>query len=299
MEKKSLIIGTRGSRLALVQTEKVRCMLLKAFPPLDVSTKIIKTEGDNDLTSPLSEFDGRGAFVRSIEHALLRNEIDVAVHSLKDLPSQLPQGLTLGSVPEREDPRDVIVSSDSQKLETFPAGVVIATGSDRRRIQISNIRPDIKFVDIRGNIETRLKKLDSVEIDAVVLAAAGLKRLGLSSRITQYLEPETALPAPCQGALGIECRSDDGDTISLLSAIDNEDVRTCVEAERSFIRTLGMGCHTPVGSFASIENDKVVFRSFVFHEGTGKIYRENIITSREKAKDDAHDIAEKLRLLFS
>ncbi|MFC1509044.1 hydroxymethylbilane synthase, partial [Candidatus Omnitrophota bacterium] len=244
MENKTIILGTRGSRLALVQAENVKGMLQSAFPSLDVTLKIIKTEGDRDLTSPLTDFGGRGAFVRTIELALLHCEIDIAVHSLKDLPSQLPEGLCLGAAPERKDIRDVLISTSGKNLETLPPESIIATGSDRRKVQIGYARSDVTFAGIRGNIETRLRKLETEDIDAVIMAAAGLHRLGLESKITQYLEPEIVLPAPCQGALGIECRINDSTTREILTEIDNSDVRICVDAERTFIATLGMGCHT-------------------------------------------------------
>ncbi len=273
---KTLILGTRGSRLALIQTEKVRSMLLRAIPGIGITIKVIKTEGDSDLSTPLSSFGGRGAFVRSIEHSLLRKDIDAAVHSLKDLPSQLPEGLVLGSVPERKDPRDALVSSNGHTLETLPTGSVIATGSERRRVQISEKRPDFRFVDIRGNVETRLRKLESEDIDAVVLAAAGMRRLGLKSRITQYIEIETCLPAPCQGALGLECRSDDSETLSMLEHIDDSDAHICVDAERIFIATLGMGCHTPVGALARFTGEKIEFRGFVYDEKKETVIRKTV-----------------------
>ncbi len=273
---KTLILGTRGSRLALIQTEKVRSMLLRAIPDIEITIKVIKTEGDSDLSIPLSSFGGRGAFVRSIEHSLLRNDIDAAVHSLKDLPSQLPEGLVLGSVPEREDPRDALVSSNGHTLEALPAGSVIATGSERRRVQISEKRPDIRFIDIRGNVETRLRKLDSEDIDAVVLAAAGMLRLGLKSRITQYIEIETCLPAPCQGALGLECRDDDSDTLSMLEHIDDSDAHICVDAERIFIATLGMGCHTPVGALARFTGEEIEFCGFAYDEIKDTVIRKTV-----------------------
>ena len=299
MNTNSLVLGTRGSKLALIQTEKVRSMLVKAIPDIQVSIKILKTEGDTDLCSPLSSFGGRGAFVRTIEHALLRNEIDAAVHSLKDLPSQLPDGLILGAVPEREDPRDALISSNGCGLETLPPGSIIATCSERRRVQILTIRPDVTFTGIRGNIETRLRKLDEENIDAVVLAAAGLLRLGLTSRITQYLEIDNVLPAPCQGALGLECRADDSETLSLLSYIENYDIRTCVDAERSFIATMGMGCHTPVGSLAQFDGDEIIFSGFVYHENNDRVIRKTVRTIRDNIFIVCREMGENFRSLIA
>ena len=210
--KKSLLLGTRGSRLALIQTEEVRNILLDQYPELLIDIKVIKTEGDLDRTSPLSSFGGRGAFVRSIESSLLSGEIDAAVHSLKDLPSKLPDGLALGAVPLREDPRDVVVIRDGCDLNSLSPGNIVGTGSDRRKSQLKNIWADLKYSVIRGNVETRLRKLDDGKVDALVLAAAGLKRLGFLSRISWYIEPDMVLPAPCQGAIGVECRADDQKT---------------------------------------------------------------------------------------
>ncbi|MBN1294392.1 MAG: hydroxymethylbilane synthase [Candidatus Latescibacteria bacterium] len=297
MKSKSIILGTRGSKLALIQTEKVRDMLKNAVQGLTVEIKKIKTEGDKDLKTPLSDFGGRGAFVRSIERALLRGEIDAAVHSLKDLPSQLPEGLTLGATPERIDPRDVLIA-DHYSIDTLPTGSIIATGSDRRRVQLKKIRPDIMFTGIRGNIETRLKKYENDAIDAVILAAAGLDRLGLNSRISQYFDPEVVVPAPCQGALGIECRSDDDEILSLTKNIENMNVRVCVDAERSFIGSLGLGCHAPVGSYARIDSGEVEFTGFVYSDLDDRCITETIRTDREDVKLAASDLGKKFRLFF-
>jgi len=288
---KALIIGTRGSKLAMIQTEKVWSMLLRAIPDIEIAIKVIRTEGDRDLSVPLSSFGGRGAFVKSIEHSLLHNKIDVAVHSLKDLPSRLPEGLVLGAVPEREDPRDALVSSNGHTLETLPAGSVIATGSERRRVQIAKNRPDVKFAGIRGNVETRLSKLDSEDIDAVVLAAAGLRRLGLEERITQYIEIETILPAPCQGALGLECRADDSETLSMLEHIDDRDAHICVNAERIFIATLGMGCHTPVGALARFAGEEIEFRGFVYDEKKDTIIRKTVSADNNTIEEVSEKMA--------
>jgi len=301
------VLGTRGSSLALIQADKVRRLLLASFPDLQIPITIIKTEGDIDHASLLSSFGGRGAFVRSIEHAILRHEIDAAVHSLKDLPSRLPEGLCLGAAPEREDPRDALISREGLRIEELPLGTVIATGSDRRRVQIRRLRPDITFMEIRGNIETRLKKIDSGEVDVLVLASAGLRRLGLDRRITQYLDPEIVLPAPCQGALGVECRNDDDMTRSLLATIDDSNIRTCVDTERAFIERLGMGCHAPIGCLARIEQEAVVIDSFVWYgvkkQEAGKngkrqqtdenenAYSRTVRTSRNTALSAARELA--------
>ncbi len=287
----SIVLGTRGSRLALVQTAKIREMLLEFCPDLQVNIKVIKTEGDLDHVSPLSSFDGRGAFVRTIELALLQGEIDAAVHSLKDLPSQLPDGLALAAAPLREDPRDVLVSRENRELESLPFGSVIATGSIRRIVQIRCIRPDITCASIRGNIETRIRKLDNEAFDAVVLAAAGLKRLGLESRISQFFEPDNVLPAPCQGALGIECRVGDCRTLELVEKIDNPDIHACVDAERIFIATLGVGCHSPVGALARTVKDSIIFSGFLAYDKENEMIKTTLKTSKKKALSDIRDAA--------
>ena len=288
-------LGTRGSRLALIQTGEIHTMLVNTFPGLEITVKIIKTEGDSDRTSPLTHFGGRGAFVRSLESALLSGEIDAAIHSLKDLPSRLPAGLVLGAVPVREDPRDVLVSRDGKDIMSLPSGSMIATGSERRKAQIRCLRSDIIFTGIRGNVETRLRKLNSGKIDAIVLAAAGLKRLGLESRISQFLEYELVIPAPCQGALGVECRADDDETRTILSRINNTDIRTCVDAERAFIATLEMGCHMPIGAFAWIDGDTIVFSAFVAYGKKGKILRKTCRTLKKNVLNEVYEMALQFR----
>ena len=284
-------IGTRASRLALIQAETVRDMLEKAAPGLTVEIHHIKTEGDIDRNSPLTSFGGRGAFVRSIETALLDGRIDAAVHSLKDLPSGLPDGLVLGAVPVREDIRDIVSTASGCCFDDLPEGSVVATGSDRRRLQIAKLRPDLTFTGIRGNVETRLSKLEHGVIDAVILAAAGMHRLDLKGRIDGYFEPEDVVPAPCQGAIGVECRSGDIDTQALLSCIDNGKVNTCVTAERAFIATLGMGCHTPVACCAVWDGDSIVFMGYVCDEDRNIMLSDRLAAEPEKSLSVAVEMA--------
>ncbi len=266
-------IGTRGSPLALAQADIVRGLIDERAPGAATEIVVIETEGDADRTSPLESFGGRGAFVKSIENALLRGEIDAAVHSLKDLPTGLPPGLVLGAAPVRENPRDAIVCAVEDDFESLTSGSVIGSGSVRRVAQLSKVYPRFNFTGIRGNVETRLKKVDRGDCQAVVLAVAGLVRLGLESRITRRLEPELVVPAPCQGAIGIECREDDGETRALLERIDDRGVRQCVEAERCFIAALGMGCHAPVGALAESTDGTVSLRWFVGDPKTGAFLR--------------------------
>lgn len=289
--KSTLRIGTRASRLALIQADTVRDMLEKSIPGLTVEIHNIKTEGDIDRDSPLASFGGRGAFVRSIETALLDGRIDAAVHSLKDLPSGLPDGLVLGAVPVREDVRDIISTATGCCFDELPEGAVIATGSDRRRLQIANLRPDLTFTGIRGNVETRLSKLEQGVVDAVVLAAAGMHRLGLVDRIDSYFEPEDLIPAPCQGAIGVECRTDDLDTQTFLSCIDNNRINLCVTAERVFIATLGMGCHTPVACCARWDGDSIKFMGYVCDEDRNLTLSETETTTPNNVLSTATDMA--------
>lgn len=293
--KTTIRIGTRGSRLALVQADDVRRRIEAEFPGIATETVIIRTDGDLDRTSPLASFGGRGAFVRSIETALIDDGIDAAVHSLKDLPSGLPEGLALAAAPVREDPRDALVTRTGITFDALPQGSVVGTGSDRRSSQLKTRRPDLDYRGIRGNVETRLGRLDSGEYDAVVLAAAGLVRLGLKTRITERFDPVMILPAPCQGAIGIECRQSDTGTLQILERLDNPDVRICVDAERAFINTLGMGCHAPVGAYAVVENESIVLNVYVIPPDNGNIsIRETVRAGHNDIVRAASDLARRI-----
>jgi len=296
---RAIILGTRGSRLASAQTEEIRKILLDRFPTLEIESKVIKTDGDQDTDSHLSSFEGRGAFVQSLEKALLAQGIDIAIHSLKDLPSKLQKGLLLGAVPVREDTRDILITKiQGFTLKTLPKGSVLGTGSERRRVQLKRIRPDLRFKDIRGNIETRIDKLTKEGYDAIILAAAALKRLGLISAISEYIEYDNYISAPCQGALGLECRADDTIVKNILCKIDNPDVRICVDTERLFISTLGMGCHTPVGAFANIVPGGIDFKAFVA-TSKGTILEKAIHARRRNILKAAHDLAVQFRITLN
>lgn len=289
-----ILLGTRGSRLAMIQAEQVMSLLQTACPELSADISVIPTEGDQDRNKPLSSFGGRGAFVTRIEKALLKGDIDIAVHSLKDLPSTLPDGLMLGAVPAREMPGDVIVTSGGHTLDTLPPGSIVGTGSDRRKIQLRRKRPDLEFKLIRGNIETRLAKCERGEYDAVVLAHAALVRLGLTSAATQVFTFDECLPAPCQGAIGIECRENDRDIIECLQKVENKDVRICVDAERTFIATLGLGCHAPVAAYARVSVNDIVFSALV-ETGGDSIWEHTVRAPREEITDTVTDLAMKVR----
>jgi len=253
----SLVLGTRGSALALAQAETVAAMLREAWPGLEVRLEIIRTGGDRLRDRPLAAFGQKGVFVRELEEALQDGRIRAAVHSLKDLPSTLPDPFALAAVPMREDPRDCLISRGAKPLEDLPAGAVVGTGSPRRAAQLLAQRPDLKVRDIRGNVDTRLAKLERGEYDAIVLAVAGLRRLGLDGVITQHLEPQVMTGAVGQGALGIETLAGDDEALELLQALDHTPSRAAVEAERALARALNAGCQTPLGALAVCADGKL------------------------------------------
>lgn len=248
-------IGTRGSPLARWQAEWVAARLRDAWPGLTVELVEIKTLGDRDRNSPLASIGGAGLFTKEIQRALLDCRVEIAVHSLKDLPTQPVEGLILGAVPPREEPRDALIAPAHGLLEHLPAGARVGTGSLRRRAQLLWMRPDLEVVGVRGNVETRLNHALEGRLDAVLLAVAGLRRLGLDSAITQTLGPPDFLPAVGQGALGIECRGDDPDTLALLAPLDDPASRASVLAERALLADLEAGCMVPLGAWGRSEAD--------------------------------------------
>ncbi len=251
MAARTFTIGTRGSRLATRQTEMTLAALSGAHPGSAFDTRTISTSGDRSRQS-LAEIGGRGVFVIEIERALLDGGIDLAVHSLKDLPSAETDGLTIAAVLPRDDPRDALVSRDGSALAALPSGATVGTGSPRRAAQLAALRADIEVCDIRGNIDTRIRKTEEGEYDAVVLAAAGLERLGWLGRASQVFEPEEMLPAVGQGALAVQVRSDDRDALDLVRAVDDRDTRVAVTAERGLERRLGGGCHAAIAAYAVV-----------------------------------------------
>jgi hydroxymethylbilane synthase len=265
MRGTELVIGTRGSALALTQSEWVAAAIRGAHPGLAVRLERIRTTGDRLSEGPLGPAGGKGLFVKEIEEALLEGRIDLAVHSLKDVPAELAAGLILGAFPRREDPRDVLVARTGAALDALPEGGAVGTGSLRRQAQLLNLRPDLKVVPIRGNVDTRLRKLDAGEVDAIVLAAAGLRRLGLDTRITEFLPPERLVPAIGQGALAIELRERDlaGHVGAAVRHLDHAETRAAVLAERAFLRRLGGDCQTPVAAHAVIDAGRLALRAVV------------------------------------
>ncbi len=262
---RDLVIGTRGSALAVAQAEGVAAALRRARPDLAVRLERIRTAGDQMATAPLGPAGGKGLFVKEIEEALLQGRIDLAVHSLKDVPAELPAGLTLGVFPQREDPRDILVSRSGASLDALPQGAAVGTGSLRRQAQLLALRPDLKMVPIRGNVDTRLRKLDAGEVDAIILAAAGLRRLGLETRITEFIPPEKMVPAIGQGALALEVRERDlqGAVGAAARALDHAETRAAVLAERAFLRRLGGDCQTPAAAHAVVASGQMTLRGIV------------------------------------
>jgi len=247
---RTLILGTRPSRLARWQTEEVATALRAAWPGLHTEVKAYVTQGDRDTKRPLPEIGGKGLFTAEIEAALRRGEIDLAVHSLKDLPIAQSDGLVIGAVLQRADARDVLISRHGQPLEALPASPRVGTSSLRRAAQVRALRPDAQIISLRGNVETRLRKANGDEYDAVVLAAAGITRLGLAAHVTQWLPFDVMLPAPAQGALAAQCRADDQETLGLLQRIHHLPTWAAVTAERAFLAGLGGGCSAPVAAYA-------------------------------------------------
>ncbi len=263
MASAPLRIGTRGSPLALAQAGWVRDHLLNFDEKRQLEIVPIKTSGDQHPSRPLSQLGGKEAFTREIEKALLACEIDLAVHSMKDLPVVLPPGLMLGAITVRENPLDVFISRTGADLESLSAGAAVATGSLRRRAQLLRYRQDLVIRDIRGNVDTRLKKLHDGFADGLVLAAAALKRLGRGDSIVQYLHPDICIPAAGQGALGIEIREDNLPLKELLAMLHDQESGLTVRAERCFLHALGAGCHTPAGAYAELSGGEMLLRGFV------------------------------------
>ena len=260
-----LRIGTRGSPLALVQARTVRERLAAALgrPADTIELKIIRTTGDTIIDRPLAEEGGKGLFTKEIEEALIRGDIDLAVHSAKDMPTFLPKGLILAACLEREDPRDVFISTKAKTIAALPRGAKVGTASLRRQAIMKRARPDLEVAPLRGNVETRLRKLDDGEADAIILALAGLRRLGLEGRATRIMSADEFLPAAGQGAIAVETREDDAETRALLAKIDHSDTSTTVAVERAFLAVLDGSCKTPIGAHAIIEGETLRFRGLI------------------------------------
>ncbi len=291
---KSLRLGTRKSPLALWQAEHVRARLLAHHPDLRVELVTITTEGDRILDRSLARVGGKGLFTKELEQSLLDAHIDLAVHSLKDMTATLPAGLTLATTCEREDPRDALVSNRYADLASLPAGARIGTASLRRQCQLRAAFPRLEIVTLRGNVNTRLSKLDAGEFDAVILAVAGLKRLGFENRIRARLDPELSLPAVGQGVVCIECRANDVATHAFLAALEHSGTRICVRAERAFNAALEGGCQVPIGGYAELHGERLYLRGLVGDPDGSRVIRDEIEGPATQAEQLGAQLAEKL-----
>ncbi|NLC77660.1 MAG: hydroxymethylbilane synthase [Clostridia bacterium] len=260
---REIIIGTRESALALWQTDWVLQKLKAAHPELTFTVKKIKTKGDKILDVALAKIGDKGLFTKELEIAMLRGEIHLAVHSMKDLPTTLPEGLTIGAITERAEPGDVVLSLKGYTLDTLPRGATVGTSSLRRRAQLLNLRPDLQLVDLRGNVGTRIAKMEQQGLDAIILAAAGVNRLGYDRLVTQHIPYDLCLPSVGQGAIGVEIRADQEEIAAVLQPIIHKETTAAVLAERAFLRTLEGGCQIPIGALARVEDGELLLRGLV------------------------------------
>ena len=270
--REKLVIGTRGSKLALWQAEYIKG-LVEEITGLPVELKIIKTTGDKILDVPLNKVGGKGLFTKELEVELIAGTVDLCVHSMKDVPTELPEGLYISATPERVDPRDALVSGAGYSLETLPQGAKVGTSSLRRIAQVRSLRPDVEIVDVRGNLDTRMRKAETGEVDVVILASAGITRMGWADRITGYIPTEQMVSAVGQGAIGIEIRDDDELMREVSAKICHADTFTCVTAERVVMKKLEGGCQVPIGAYARLEGDLMVMDAVVGSVNGEKILR--------------------------
>lgn len=294
MTKKLLRIATRQSPLALWQAEFVAARLKDAHPGLEVELVKMVSQGDRILDTPLAKIGGKGLFVKELEEGMLRGDADIAVHSMKDVPMAFPDGLHLAVICEREDPRDAFVSNKYSRFDALPQGAVLGTSSLRRQCQLLARRPDLQVKFLRGNVQTRLRKLDEGEFDAIILASAGLLRLELEERIAERLEVTTCLPAVGQGAVGIECRADDAEVNALLAPLNHAPTATRVKAERAMNTRLEGGCQVPIGGYAELEQGVIVLHGLVGRPDGGEVVRGSISGRPEDAEELGRVLAEDL-----
>ena len=291
---KTLRIGTRGSLLALAQARWVEAYLLGSHPDLGTELVIIKTTGDKLKDVPLAQVGGKGLFIKEIEEALLAGEVDLAVHSLKDMPAEMPPGCVLGAVPPREDHRDAFISHRHGSLAEIPAGGRVGTGSLRRKVQILHRRPDLEVVHLRGNVDTRLRKLETEGLDAIILAAAGLKRLGLGHIPRGYLSEAEMLPAIGQGALGLEVRADDQEMLRLLAPLNDTPTQVAVTAERAFLARLEGGCLVPVAAWGRLEDGFLTIEALISDLDGRRFLKDRLVGPVDAAPVLGENLAEML-----
>lgn len=294
MKKKTLRIATRNSPLAMWQTNSVAQQLKDTHQNLEIEILGISTKGDQLLDSPLSKIGGKGLFVKELENALLHNQADIAVHSMKDVPAELPPGLSISVVLERDDPRDALVCNHWQSLDELPHTARIGSSSLRRQMQIASHHPGFQINTLRGNVQTRLRKLDENEFDGIILACAGLRRLKMENRIAQALNPEICLPAVGQGIMGIETRIDDHEVMDLIQPLENQASRICVTAERAMNHTLNGGCQVPIAGYAEIIDNEVFLRGKVGYPDGKKTFFAQASAPIKEAEALGHMIATKL-----
>lgn len=294
MKKQLLRIATRKSPLALWQAEHVRQSLQKIYPDLTVELVEMTTQGDKILDTPLAKIGGKGLFVKELEQGLLQKQADIAVHSMKDVPVEFPEGLTLAVIMQREEPYDAFVSNQYAQFTDLPNNAIVGTASLRRQTQLLALRPDLQIRTLRGNVGTRLSKLDQGEFDAIILAAAGLKRLDLNNRIRQLLTADVMLPAIGQGAIGIECRIEDSETQTLIAPLNDYLTQQRVTAERAINQRLGGSCQVPIGGFAQIQDNQLFLQGLVGDIQGTKLLRAQAQGSIESAEKLGNDVAQRL-----
>lgn len=294
--KKEIKIGTRRSVLALWQANWIKDNLLNNYPDLSVTLIKITTSGDKFLDAPLSEVGGKGLFTKEIEEALLDQRVDIAVHSMKDVPALLPEKLSIAVITEREDPRDVLISKEKVTLSNLPEGARVGTSSLRRQAQLLKFRPDLKILPLRGNVGTRINKLENNDFDAIVLAAAGVKRLKWENKITEYIDTDICLPAIGQGALGLEIRANDQDILRHIKSFDHQKTHIALTAERALLKKLQGGCQVPIAAYGEVDEKNIKLTAMVSSIDGKRFIKESSLSSLYKAEQLGLEVAERLLL---
>ena len=292
--RKKIVIGTRSSKLALWQADYVAECLKEEYPGLEVEMKLMTTKGDKILDAPLAKIGGKGLFTKELEQEMLEGGIDLAVHSLKDMPTEVPEGLVIAAITKRADPGDAVVSLKYGHFADLPEGAKVGTSSLRRKAQLLHARPDLKIQDLRGNVNTRLRKLEEENFDAIVLAVAGLTRLGFKDRIAEVMPREIMLPAVGQGALAIEARGDDAEILETISFLNDEDMVACAKGERAFLAKVEGGCQVPVGVYGSVEQDELQLEAVIASLDGARLYRDRLTGNKSEAEELGGELAEKL-----
>lgn len=294
MKPRPIRIGTRGSQLALWQANWVKSRLESLYPDVTIELEVIKTSGDKIVDVPLAKVGGKGLFVKEIEQALMDGTIDLAVHSMKDMPGDLPESLCIGVIPEREVPHDILISRNNKPIKELPEGARVGTSSLRRASQLLYMRPDIEIYPLRGNLDTRIRKLTSENLDAIILAGAGVKRLNLEHLISEYIDPDIILPAVGQGALCIEVRKNDPPVHELIAPLDHEETNRIVKSERAFLKRLEGGCQVPMAAFARIESGTLTLAGMVAETDGSVMHHQTISGPVAEAEALGHALAGRL-----